>query len=29
MTAPTFGDHVRMREMDSGMPIHSYGRPNG
>jgi hypothetical protein len=26
MTAPTFGDVVRMREMDS-MPIHSFGRP--
>jgi len=26
MTAPTFGDFVRMRELDS-MPIHSIGRP--
>ncbi|MGE5829024.1 MAG: NlpC/P60 family protein [Micromonosporaceae bacterium] len=29
MTAPTFGDHVRMREMDKAGPIHSFGRPNG
>jgi hypothetical protein len=29
MTAPTFGDHVRMREMDKSGPIHSFGRPNG
>lgn len=29
MTAPTFGDHVRMREMDTAGPIHSFGRPNG
>ena len=29
MTAPTFGDHVRMREMDQAGPIHSFGRPNG
>jgi hypothetical protein len=26
MSAPTFGDHVRMVRMDS-MPIHSFGRP--
>jgi hypothetical protein len=29
MTAPTFGDFVRMREMDKAGPIHSFGRPNG
>ena len=29
MHSPTFGDHVRMAEMDNMGPIHSFGRPNG
>jgi cell wall-associated NlpC family hydrolase len=27
MTAPTFGDYVRMVDMDTAGPIHSFGRP--
>ena len=27
--APTFGDHVRMADMDAAGPIHSFGRPSG
>ena len=27
MTAPTFGDFVRMKSLDQAGPVHSYGRP--
>jgi cell wall-associated NlpC family hydrolase len=27
MHAPSFGDHVRMADMDQAGPIHSFGRP--